>query len=70
MKKFLLFLLLFCLLGCGGKEPSSAPEKNVIKQAVEQAVTQEIKSYEGAKQSLEKIEKEAAERQREAADVK
>ena len=66
----LFLLLLLCLPGCGGKEPSSSQEKDKIQQAVEQAVTKELKMYEGAKQSVEKIEKEAQKQQQEAAAIK
>ena len=70
IKKIVPIILLLFFQGCGGKEPSSSQEKDKIQQAVEQAVTKELKMYEGAKQSVEKIEKEAQKQQAEATAVK
>lgn len=51
-----MFLLFFLVsIGCGQKEE----QKSKVEEAVKEAVTKEFKMYEGAKQSLEKIEKEA-----------
>lgn len=70
IKKIAPILLLLFFQGCGGKDSSSPQEKDKVQQAVEQAVTQELKMYEGAKRSVEKIEKEAEKQQAEAAAIK
>jgi hypothetical protein len=44
------------IFGCSQEQDSK------IKEAVEEAVTSETKAYEGAKQSLEGIEKKSQER--------
>jgi len=67
IKKIAPIILFLFFQGCGGREPSSPQEKSKIQQTVEQAVTKELKMYEGAKQSLEKMEKEAQKQQKEAA---
>jgi len=46
------------ILGCGQTEE----DKSKIKDAVEKALSRDLKLYEGAKKSLEKIEKETLER--------
>ena len=58
----ILFLVL-TLISCGQKEESATSnDQSKIKEAVEKAATRELKLYEGAKQSLNKIEEQAAER--------
>jgi len=67
-KNLLLLVSIFAFLGCGGKE-STGQSKNKIEQAVEQAITKEFKAYEGAKKSIEKIEKQAQERSEKAKET-
>lgn len=58
----ILFLAL-TLISCGQKEESTtSSDESKIKEAVEKAATRELKLYEGAKQSLDKIEEQTAER--------
>ncbi|MBI2999239.1 MAG: hypothetical protein HYY46_12470 [Deltaproteobacteria bacterium] len=63
MSRRILPLIFFLVLsGCGDKKEGPPAEgKNKIERAVEQVVTKEFKAYEGAKQSLEKINKETQE---------
>lgn len=60
---FLTFLLL--AQGCSRSPQSeSDAEKSKIKEAVKEVITQDFKSYEGAKQSLKEIdEKSRAQRE-------
>lgn len=70
LKNLLLLVSIFAFLGCGDKkEESTGQSKNKIEQAVEQAITKEFKTYEGAKKSIEKIEKEAQERSEKAKET-
>ena len=43
--------------GCG-----EAPKDNKVRQAVEEVVTQDFRAYEGAKQSLDGIDKSSQKR--------
>ena len=58
----LIFTLL--VLGCG-----EAPKDNKVRQAVEEVVTQEFKVYEGAKQSLDGIDKSSQSRQEKMSEM-
>lgn len=65
MTRALQLALLFVLfLGCG-----EAPKENKVRQAVENVVTQDFKAYEGAKRSLEGIEKSSQERLKDLQDT-
>ena len=58
-----LFAIVLLISGCGQKEESvTGEEKNKVKEAIDQAVTRELKIYQRAKQSVEKIERQAQER--------
>jgi hypothetical protein len=62
----ILFLAFFLLAqGCSrGGESESGEAKSKVKEAVKEVVTQDFKSYEGAKQSLKEIdEKSRAQRE-------
>jgi len=52
------FAAAILVAGCGQKEG----EKGKVEKAVEEAVTKEFKMYEGAKQALEKVQKDAQEK--------
>ncbi len=54
----MILLIPSLILGCGQTEE----DKSKIKDAVEKAVSRDLKLYEGAKKSIEKIEKETLER--------
>ncbi|MGH7831266.1 MAG: hypothetical protein ACREP8_13935 [Candidatus Binatia bacterium] len=64
-----LFAISVAIAGCGRKE-ESPQEKSQVEQAVKEAVTKELKMYEGAKQALEKIEKETQERREKELEAK
>ena len=70
-QRILLLIFFLVLSGCGDKKEGPPAEgKNKIERAVEQVVTKEFKAYEGAKQSLEKINKEAEERREKEKEIK
>lgn len=63
MIRIVTIVITFLLIGCGQKEGAkSEAEKSKVEEAVKEAVTKELKMYESAKQTLEKIEKEAQDR--------
>lgn len=71
MVKILTVVIALPLLGCGQKEGGkSEGEKSKVEEAVREAVTKELRIYESAKQSLEKIEKEAQQRREKEKEVK
>ena len=57
-------LLSMLLLSCG-----EAPKENKVRKAVEDVVTQDFKAYEGAKRSLDGIEKSSQERLKDLQDT-
>ena len=64
-----LFAISVAITGCSRKE-ESPQEKSQVEQAVKEAVTKELKMYEGAKQALEKIEKETQEKREQELEAK
>ena len=60
-----ILVLALAITTCGHKEDSATgSEQSKVKEAVEKAVTRELKLYEGAKQSLKDIERQAEERRK------
>jgi hypothetical protein len=61
-----ILVLTLAIAHCGRNEESATDgDQGKIKEAVEDAVTRELKLYEGAKQSLEQIERQTEERRKE-----
>jgi uncharacterized lipoprotein YehR (DUF1307 family) len=61
-----ILVMALAIAGCGKKEESATDgDQSKVKEAVEKAVTREFKLYEGAKQSLEQIERQTEERRKE-----
>lgn len=61
-----ILVMALAIAGCGKKEESATDgDRSKVKEAVERAVTREFKLYEGAKQSLEQIERQTEERRKE-----
>ncbi|HEX9880182.1 MAG TPA: hypothetical protein VGB25_08320 [Candidatus Binatia bacterium] len=56
--------LALLFLSCG-----EAPKENKVRQAVEDVVTQDFKVYEGARRSLEGIEKSSQQRAQDLGDM-
>ena len=58
-----LLAIFMSIFACGRKEEGkTGEEKSKVEEAVKEAVTKDLKMYEGAKQALEKIEKESQEK--------
>lgn len=71
MVRILTVVITFLILGCGQKEERKTEgERSKVEEAVREAVTKELRIYESAKQSLEKVEKEAQERREKEKEVK
>jgi len=64
-----LSVIVISTFACGRKEESPG-EKSKAEVAVKEAVTKDLKMYEGAKQALEKIEKESQEKRDKEAELK
>ena len=61
------FLVAVAGFGCGGDEKATTgAKKSGAREAVEDVVTGDFKIYEGAKKSLEKIQRETEERMKDA----
>ena len=57
-------LVLLLFFACGQKdEPKTEGRKDKLGQAVEEAITKDFTLYGGAKKNLEKVEKQAQERE-------
>ena len=68
----LVLVVIFTLnFGCGRKEEGKTGEqKSRVEEVVKEAVTKDLKMYKGAKQALEKIEKESQEKRDKEAELK
>ena len=69
LQALVLFVIAVLISGCGRKEESPG-EKSKAEVAVKEAVTKDLKMYKGAKQALEKIEKESQEKREKEAELK
>jgi hypothetical protein len=63
-------LPLLALIACGENDERRPPgEKSKVERAVEEAVTKEFKILQGAKRTLEKIERDTQERREKETEV-